>query len=111
MMESLSCGVPMVALPVTNDQPAVSARVRRAGVGEIISLHRLTSRRLRAAAQRILSIPDYHTRAVQLKMSIERAGGVERAADVIEGLLSSRADAESLDRHRVLAKVSAAGSI
>ena len=36
VMDSLSCGVPMVAIPITNDQPATAARVQRAGAGEVI---------------------------------------------------------------------------
>lgn len=93
VMESLNCGVPMVAIPVTNDQPAVSARMRRVGAGEVISLGRLTTSRLRAAVQRVLVIPEYQRRAQQLKNSIAEAGGVERAADIVEGELSRRGGA------------------
>jgi UDP:flavonoid glycosyltransferase YjiC (YdhE family) len=40
-LESLACGVPMVVLPVTYDQPGVGARVEWAGVGRSIPVARL----------------------------------------------------------------------
>jgi len=86
-MESLSCGVPMVALPVTNDQPAVAARLRWARAGEVLFPARLRATQLKAAVRRVLELPEYLGRARQLQMSIERAGGVERAADIVEGVL------------------------
>jgi zeaxanthin glucosyltransferase len=87
VIDSLSCGVPMVVLPVTNDHPAIAARVRRAGAGEVIFPFLLSANRLRAAVGRVLHRPDYRHRAGQLKASIERAGGVERAADFVEAVV------------------------
>jgi MGT family glycosyltransferase len=88
VMESLSYGVPMVAVPVTNDQPAVAARLRRVGAGEVIFPARLTVARLRAGVRRVLEVPEYHQRARDLKTSIEQAGGVERAADIVESAIA-----------------------
>jgi zeaxanthin glucosyltransferase len=88
VMDSLSCGVPMVALPVTNDQPAIAARVRYAGAGEVLFPRRLTTTGLKAAVRRVLEVPEYRGRARQLEMSIERAGGVARAADIVETVLA-----------------------
>ncbi len=87
VLDSLSGGVPMVVLPVTNDHPAIAARVRRAGAGEVIFPARLTAGRLRAAVQRVLERPEYRERAGQLKASIARAGGVERAADIVDSVI------------------------
>ena len=33
VMQSLACGVPMVAMPMTHDQPAIAARLSRTGAG------------------------------------------------------------------------------
>jgi len=90
VMESLQCGVPMVAIPVTNDQPAVAARVQRAGAGEVISLRKFNAARLRSALERVLTVPDYLDRVRHLQASIARAGGVQRAADIVEELLTSQ---------------------
>jgi zeaxanthin glucosyltransferase len=89
VMESLQCGVPLVAVPVTNDQPAVAARVQRAGAGEVISLRKFNAARVRSAVERVLTAPHYLDHVQQLKASIARAGGVERAADIVEELLGS----------------------
>ena len=84
VMDSLSCGVPMVAIPVTNDQPAIAARVQHSGTGEVIQPRHLTPRRLRAAVEHVLAASAYRERARELQRSIQRAGGVDRAADIVE---------------------------
>jgi UDP:flavonoid glycosyltransferase YjiC (YdhE family) len=86
----------MVVLPVTNDQPAIAARVRHAGAGEVLSRKRLTATRLKAAVRRVLEVPEYQRRASQLKTSIERAGGVERAADIVENVLARAGSTRSI---------------
>jgi len=83
-LEALSHGVPLVAVPITNDQPGVAARVVYAGVGECLPLSRLTPVRLRSAVQRVLNQPHYRGRARQLQTEIKQAQGVTRAVDIIE---------------------------
>jgi MGT family glycosyltransferase len=89
-LESLACGVPMVVLPVTYDQPGVGARVEWAGVGRSIPVARLTLERLRVAVRTVLDDPAYRVRAGQLRSSIEAADGLNRAADVIESAFGMR---------------------
>jgi MGT family glycosyltransferase len=84
VLESLACGVPMVVLPVTYDQPGVGARVEWAGVGRSIPVARLTLDRLRVAVRSVLGDPAYRVRAGLLRSSIEAADGLNRAADLIE---------------------------
>jgi MGT family glycosyltransferase len=84
-LESLACGVPMVVLPVTYDQPGVGARVEWSGVGRSIPVGRLTVDRLRDAVRLVLGNPAYREGAAWLQASIEAAGGLNRAADLIEG--------------------------
>ena len=84
VLESLSFGVPMVVTPITNDHPAIAARVKHAGAGDVIAAHHLTGSRLREAVRRVLFEPQYRRRADYLKASIERAGGVARAADIVD---------------------------
>ena len=43
-LESLSEGVPMVVLPITNDQPGVAARIKRLGAGEFLPIKDLTAK-------------------------------------------------------------------
>ena len=53
VLESLSEGVPLVAIPITNDQPGVAARLAWTGAGEVVPLSGLSVPRLRAAIQQV----------------------------------------------------------
>jgi zeaxanthin glucosyltransferase len=83
-LESLSNGVPMVAIPIANDQPGVAARIAWTGTGEVITLPKLTSSRLQTAVKQVLTEDSYKQNAVRLQAAIHRAGGVSRAADIVE---------------------------
>ncbi|HEX8192864.1 MAG TPA: glycosyltransferase [Allosphingosinicella sp.] len=87
VIESLACGVPMVAIPIAFDQPAVAARVARAGVGEVVTPRRASAARLARAIQKVLGHPRYRERARYVQREIGAAGGVARAADLIEAKL------------------------
>lgn len=86
VMDSLSFGVPMVALPITFEQPATGARLERAGVGVALQRRR-TPGRIRAALREVLGAPAYRTNAGRLADEIAGAGGVKRAANLVEGVL------------------------
>ena len=88
VMQSLSFGVPMVALPITHDQPAIAARVRHSGTGEVIAASKVNARLLRRSVLRVIAEPSYRRRAGSLRESIRVAGGVERAATIVEQLLA-----------------------
>jgi zeaxanthin glucosyltransferase len=89
-LESLARGVPMVAIPITNDQPGVAARIAWTGSGLLIHPSRLTAPKLRQAVSRVLTEPSFTTQAARLREAIARAGGVARAVDVIERVLQTR---------------------
>jgi MGT family glycosyltransferase len=88
-LESLSNGVPMVAIPIANDQPGVAARIAWTRVGEFVPLSRLSIPKLRAAIKRVLTEDSYKQNAVRLQAAICRAGGVSRAADIVEQAVST----------------------
>ena len=89
VLESLTNGVPMVAIPITNDQPGVAARIAWTGTGEVVPLARLSVPRLRGAIQRVLAEDSYKSNASRLQEAICRARGVRRAADIIEQAIST----------------------
>ena len=89
-LECLTYGVPMVAIPITNDQPGVAARIAWTGTGEIVPLNKLTAARLQTALKLVLTEPSYRENALRLKQSIAISGGVSRAADIIELAISTR---------------------
>jgi zeaxanthin glucosyltransferase len=88
-LESLSNGVPMVAIPVANDQPGVAARIAWSGTGEMVTLSKLSVPKLRGAIKRVLTEDSYKKNAVRLQEAIQRAGGVNRAADIIEQVVAT----------------------
>lgn len=88
-LESLSNGVPMVAIPIANDQPGVAARIVWTGTGEAVSLKGLSVPKLRSAIKQVLTEDSYKTNALRLKKAIKQAGGVKRAADIVEQAIST----------------------
>ncbi|MGK7926925.1 MAG: glycosyltransferase [Spirulina sp.] len=95
-LESLSHGVPMVAIPVTNDQLGIASRIAWAGCGEVVALKRLNVPRLHEAIRRVLRKDSYKQNALRLQNAIDRAGGVTRAADIIERVVATRQPVLSL---------------
>ena len=76
----------MVAVPVTNDQPGVAARIAHHRVGVVVPLKELTSEKLRVAVNTVCSDSSYRDSARRLQ-AIENADGLTRAADIVEAAL------------------------
>jgi UDP:flavonoid glycosyltransferase YjiC (YdhE family) len=74
----------MVAIPITNDQPGIAARIAWIGAGEAIPSKDVTLQALRAAVVRVLSAPTYRAAAERVRDSIQAGGGAPRAAELIE---------------------------
>jgi zeaxanthin glucosyltransferase len=87
VLESLSVGVPMVVIPVTNDQPGIGARVEWSGTGKAIPVQRLTVKSLRRAVCSVLETPSYRNAARFLQANIVDGNGLERATDIVEQAL------------------------
>jgi MGT family glycosyltransferase len=88
-LESLTNGVPMVAIPIANDQPGVAARIVWAGCGEAVPLKSVNVPRLRTAIQKVLTQDSYKKNALRLQEAIKQAGGVSRAIDIVEQAVST----------------------
>ena len=86
-LESLAAGVPMVAIPITNDQPGVAARIVYTGTGTAVPYRRLNPARLRRAVRAVLEDPRYREKSRRLQSGIQAGNGLERAADIIEASL------------------------
>jgi len=59
VLEALSEGVPLVALPVTHDQPGAAARIRYKRVGDFLELSDISAESLRNLIVTVLSNSDY----------------------------------------------------
>lgn len=87
-LESLTNGVPIVAIPISNDQPGVASRIAWAGAGTMVPLGKVSVDKLRKAIKQVLTEDSYKKNAVCLQEAIRRAGGVRHAADIIEQVVA-----------------------
>ncbi|MGA7107925.1 MAG: glycosyltransferase [Terracidiphilus sp.] len=87
VLESLAEGVPLVALPLGNDQPGVAARVKARGACVVVPRHKLNAVRIRQAVMLVLKNARYREAAQVLQRAIQRVDGPGRAADLIEQVL------------------------
>lgn len=96
VLETVSEGVPMVALPQGNDQPGVAARVAASGAGVVLPRRKATVANVRAAVRAVLEQRRYREAAWKLQTQMSAVDGLARAADVIEQALGIA----SVDRPR-----------
>ena len=89
VLESLSCGVPMVAIPIANDQPGVASRIAWTETGVVIPVKKLTVPKLGNAVQTVLTQPKYRDNAKKMQLAMQKAGGVNLAADIVEKVIAT----------------------
>src|SRR6201997_2530296 len=83
-LESLSAGVPMVALPITNDQPGVAARIANKEGGVVISPHQASPENFVKAIKRVLGDPTFRDNVQRVQEAIRRTDGLLIAAGILE---------------------------
>jgi MGT family glycosyltransferase len=91
-LEALMESKPMLVIPKAFDQPAVAARLEWLRVAEVLSLEKLSSKRICIALVKLLSDVSYRSAAKEAQTRIRSADGLERAANIIEELLESHAN-------------------
>jgi zeaxanthin glucosyltransferase len=84
VLESLAQGVPQVAIPVTNDQPGVAARIADKKTGLFSPLKELTAPRLSRLVDEVLNEPAYRNNARSFQKIIAATNGLSMAADTLE---------------------------
>jgi zeaxanthin glucosyltransferase len=87
VLDSLTHGVPIVAVPITYEQPAIARRVEWHGCGESISHSALSVGRLRRRLIGVMDDPRYRAAAGRIRTGISTAGGVQWATSLIESAL------------------------
>jgi zeaxanthin glucosyltransferase len=90
-LECLSYGVPMVAIPITHDQPNIAQRIAWTRTGTMVPLETLTVERLRDAVKGVLADPSYRTAARLFQLEIQQANGLDHAADLVEDVIHTGA--------------------
>jgi MGT family glycosyltransferase len=84
VLESLASGVPMLALPITNDQPGVAARIANKKVGVVMSQDQVSPGNCAAAIKRVLRDPTIRENVRILQKAIRSADGLSIAAGALE---------------------------
>jgi MGT family glycosyltransferase len=85
--ESLANALPLVVLPIKDDQPVVAEQVERAGVAVRLRFGRVRAEELRSAVNRALDDQAMREAALRVQRGFEAAGGAARAATLLEELL------------------------
>jgi MGT family glycosyltransferase len=105
VLDALACGVPLVAVPLAFEQPAIAARIAWTGCGRIVPYRRAASQ-LRPALRHVLADRTMRGAAARVRGSIETAGGAVRAAAVCveaarsgQPVLATTRDAPSAYQH------------
>jgi MGT family glycosyltransferase len=83
-LEALAQGVPLVAIPVTVDQPGVAARIAEKKTGLVVPLKDLTGPRLSLLLDQVLNDSTYRDNARYFQKAIAETNGVSKAADLLE---------------------------
>jgi MGT family glycosyltransferase len=90
VLTALGCGIPLIAIPITNEQPGIAARLVRTQAGKMLQLKDLNEIVLRQAISEVLTEPSYRHNAQRLQQSIQASGGVKQAVDIIEKAAQTR---------------------
>jgi MGT family glycosyltransferase len=101
VLDSLTHGVPMIAIPITYEQPAIAERIRWSRVGEVVPMKALNPADLKRKISSVLSSSVLRHNAIAMREAIREAGGVSRAATLIESVLTPRAHSSLLPVHEV----------
>ena len=88
--EAIYYGVPMLVLPIGNDQPAVAKQVQACGLGRELSIQSVESAHLQKAVEDVLSNPSYAEQARYYADLSVQAGGNQAIVAKIEALMSER---------------------
>jgi MGT family glycosyltransferase len=84
VLTALGCGVPLVAIPITNEQPGIASRLARTKAGKMLKLSGLSEISLRTAILEVLSESSYRNNAQRMQKIIQESGGVGQVADILE---------------------------
>ena len=91
VLESLSQGVPQVAIPVSLDQPGVAARIAEKKTGLFVPVKDLTVSRVSLVLGQVLNDSTYRDNARHYQKVIAGINGVSKAADLVEQSLGAAA--------------------
>jgi MGT family glycosyltransferase len=87
--EAFYYGVPVIAIPLANDQPAVAKRLTELGAGLGLKMEDITPELLHQTVHTVLSDQSYKHRSMEIGESFRQAGGYQKAADEVMDFIRS----------------------
>jgi len=84
LLEALTQGVPQIAIPVTNDQLGVAARIADKKTGQTTSLDGLDASNLSLLLHEVLNKPIYRDNSRSIQKAIGKKNGLSVAAELLE---------------------------
>ena len=88
--ESLFYGVPVIAIPMVNDQYLVTRQLIGAGAGFGLKMEEITPALIRESVEKMMADSSYRTASEKIGESFRAAGGYKAAADRIFEFKKSR---------------------
>ncbi|WP_347138569.1 nucleotide disphospho-sugar-binding domain-containing protein [Paracoccus sp. SSK6] len=89
-LECLAAGVPMLAVPLTHDQPGVAARIAHCGAGLRLQPWQRSRARVAEAVRTLLADPRFRATARSFAAQADGWRGAAGAVDEIEAFLGPR---------------------
>ncbi len=83
---ALSCGLPMVAIPIDADQPVNARRCAALGVAEVIQYRQRTPKTIHDSVRAVLGSPTYRSNAEQIRHEMSLLPGPEHAVTLLQRL-------------------------
>ncbi|CAH0159323.1 Zeaxanthin glucosyltransferase [Massilia sp. Bi118] len=90
VMDAVEARTPILALPLTFDQPGTAARILHAGIGLRASPRLAGAGTLERQLRRLFREGEFCERLEVLAQDLAQAGGTPRAADIVEAALRLR---------------------
>ena len=81
--EALSCGVPLVVIPIAGDQPYCAERCAALGVAQVVGPDERTPERIREAVRVVLGDPSYRGRAEATRQEMQALPGMQHAIELL----------------------------
>lgn len=88
--EALSCGIPIIVMPVGGEQADNASRVVYLGVGKRVDITRFSEEQLRATVEEIRMNPTYQERVLTIMNALQSTKGVVTASRCIDWVAQKR---------------------
>ncbi|NJO87778.1 MAG: glycosyltransferase family 1 protein [Chloroflexia bacterium] len=83
ILESIYYGVPLIAIPVADDQPAMAARIKYHKIGISIPCTKLNRKKLENSVNQIINSKEINQNVEKMSNKFKKYGGIDEAARVI----------------------------